>query len=204
MDLTLPSERPFLSWTVAGPPLVKFVLVVPHFRYIPQRPLPKVVADSLRRTSATRSSWSARVVSHHLDGLLRIRGFECIATRYRMRFALFPDPLTTSASPGPEGPKFTDVPRTCRFPQRTHPPKNFPRQQPFRITAAIPLLPLPSLDPSKHPKVLTKIDSRLQVLVTKFAEANSFSSPASNGPKHFAVRSTEAEQQHAPLPMLSH
>jgi len=102
----------------------------------------------------------------HLDGLLRTQGPGYIAIRCRTRFATFRvddtpvlhltcpyeqariDQFTiadVSAFP-PETPIASYPGLDCRSPQRSsHPSKNSPRQQLYRITAAAAIVPLPSV-----------------------------------------------------------
>jgi len=57
----------------ANSPLVGFTLESAPPSYDLMRPLPGCIAAALRPTAATRLARSILVVSHHLDGLLRIR-----------------------------------------------------------------------------------------------------------------------------------
>lgn len=102
-------------------------LVFPRFRLDPPCPLHEAeapIGDGIRPPS----SRSAHVVSHHLDGFLQ-DGLPGLlhpgSGRGSHRFC---DCLTRS--PGP----------SSAFPMRTHPSKNSPRRQPYRITAAIAFL----------------------------------------------------------------
>ena len=98
------------------------------------RPLPG--ASSLRAGGTTTMPCSAFVVSHHLDGLLRVLGRGLVASHTRTRVH------HVSCVPSRHLlPKAPMVP-SWHSPQRgSYPPKSLPRQQPYCITAAVALLP---------------------------------------------------------------
>jgi len=110
---------------------------------------------TLRMPGTTRTSRSAFVVSLHHDGLLRTSapgllhpgtdpGVHCVSA--------FPEPESGTTAPRKRessGPR----PWLCQeaSPQRgSYPSTNSPRQQPYRITAAVALLRLP-LVPTRFP-----------------------------------------------------
>jgi hypothetical protein len=91
-----------------------------------------------------RQSRSALVVSHHLDGLLREQAVSLLHLTTGKRFAAFP-PLRP-----PNLDARASTPGSLRgFPAaQSHPSKNSPRQQPYRVTAAVALLTLQL--PARH------------------------------------------------------
>ena len=91
---------------------------------------------SARRCHPSRSC-SARVVSHHLDGFLRTgaagllhpaddSGVQRVSS---LRLPDAPEDVLVRRRPSPR--------------RESYPSKSSPRQQPYRITAAVALLPLP-------------------------------------------------------------
>jgi hypothetical protein len=81
-------------------------------------------------------SCSARVVSHHLDGLLRTGACGFVAPRFRPLGSLrFVPSVPRLRRGGGDLPVFPAM--------RSYPSKGSPRQQPYRITAAVAPLPLP-------------------------------------------------------------
>ena len=105
------------------------------------RPLHGNIAAPDRQVAATRPACSARVVLHHLDGLLRTPGFGFVAPRCQNGFAAFQS-CAINHQPRPK-----PAPAAGQHPpprNAVHPSKSSPRQQPYRITAAVPLLPFPS------------------------------------------------------------
>jgi len=105
---------------------------------IPQaRPLPGAEAP-FGPTLPHADSCSTLVVSHHLDGLLRARVTGLLHPATGQGFAAF-------HACRPAGSPESDSIGRDQFPRRgSHPSKTSPRQQPFRITAAVAFLPLPS------------------------------------------------------------
>jgi hypothetical protein len=81
MTLASPSKLSLERWSrlAAGPPLVRFARPSADKNRVRQLP----GASSLRHGAATRRTCSARVVSHHLDGLLRTRPRGLVASRSR-------------------------------------------------------------------------------------------------------------------------
>jgi hypothetical protein len=81
MTLASPSKLSLERWSrlSAGPPLVRFARPSADKNRVRQLP----GASSLRHGAATRRTCSARVVSHHLDGLLRTRPRGLVASRSR-------------------------------------------------------------------------------------------------------------------------
>jgi hypothetical protein len=89
------------------------------------------------------TSCSVHVVSHHLDGFLRTRAVGLLRPTPGLEVHC------VSADRDPRSPR-TEVRDTVGgqppSPQcGCHPSKGYPRQQPYRITAALAFLPLPSL-----------------------------------------------------------
>jgi len=87
MTLASSSKLSLERWShlSAGPPLVRFAC--PSADISCARPLPG--ASSLRFDAATCRTRSARVVSHHLDGLLRTQVRGLVASRSRPGFVAF-------------------------------------------------------------------------------------------------------------------
>jgi hypothetical protein len=81
VTLASPSKLSLERWShlAAGPPLVRFARPSADKNRVRQLP----GASSLRHGAATRHACSARVVSHHLDGLLRTRPRGLVASRSR-------------------------------------------------------------------------------------------------------------------------
>jgi len=79
------------------------------------------------------------VVSHHLDGFLRERAVSLLRLTAGQRFATFP------ASPVPNPPpKCRVLAQAGHSPQRvSHPSKNSPHPQPYRVTTTVAFLALP-------------------------------------------------------------
>jgi len=105
MTLASPSKLSLERWSrlAAGPPLVRFAC--PSTDISRARPLPG--ASSLRLDSATCRARSVRVVSHHLDGLLRTRARGFVAPRSRSGFAAFrlvSEPVPSEDGGGPPRP----------------------------------------------------------------------------------------------------
>jgi len=99
------------------------------------------------------TSRSARVVSLHLDGFLRTGAAGLLHPA--------PGPGVRRVSVGPHHHRARPRPGApwfgSSFPRRGHPSKGFPRPQPYRITAALALVPLPSPDPVRE---RGRVDSR--------------------------------------------
>jgi len=81
VTLASPSKHSLERWSrlSAGPPLVRFARPSADTNRVRQLP----GASSHRHGAATRRTCSARVVSHHLDGLLRTRPRGLVASRSR-------------------------------------------------------------------------------------------------------------------------
>lgn len=81
LTLASPSKLSLERWShlSAGPPLVRFARPSADTNRVRQLP----GASSHRHGAATRRTCSARVVSHHLDGLLRTRPRGLVASRSR-------------------------------------------------------------------------------------------------------------------------
>jgi len=126
--LASPSERlRRTAVTLVNAPLLGFV------RWC--APLPSRPFLSTPRSQGFDRRWDTTpIVSFRPRGFAPPRRFspgrapELVASRYRTGFAPFP--RWPTRFPGP----------SSTFPMRTHPSKNSPRQQPFRITAACCLL----------------------------------------------------------------
>jgi hypothetical protein len=84
----------------------------------------------LRPRGATRATCSALVVSHHLDGLLRNRDRELVASRSRS----WGSPRFRPPPPPHDRGRETDEAED--FPATQYPSKNPPRRQPYRVTTA--------------------------------------------------------------------
>ena len=89
----------------------------------------------LRSRGATRATCSVLVVSHHLDGLLRNRDRELVASRSRS----WGSPRFRPPPPPHDRGRETDEAED--FPATQYPSKNPPRQQPYRVTTAFAFLP---------------------------------------------------------------
>lgn len=108
---------------------------------------------------------SALVVSHHLDGFLRVRTPGLVASRYRKGFAAFLAPVHRSSRP--EGPWSGALGASPSAP--SHPSKKSPLQQPHHIAVAVapsPLdlraLPLPVLRGDPRPRGLAPLSGPLR------------------------------------------
>jgi hypothetical protein len=128
-------DRFLLSWPCPLPPLRRLSRRV-HSR--PARPPERSLVPSGRGFHAPTSR-SARVVSHHLDGFLRCRPAGLL------RPASGPGVRRVSARWfRSSSPRRRDLGATAAFPRRgPHPSKGSPRRQPYRIAAAVALLPSP-------------------------------------------------------------
>jgi hypothetical protein len=112
----------------------------------PMRPLPPALPPASASGSPDPTTRSALVVSHHLDGFLRTWARGLVASRCRSwgspRFA-HPWP--------PRGRSLATV-YGKRSPRRgSHPSKNPPRPQPYRVTTALAFMPLPIRRPTGAP-----------------------------------------------------
>jgi len=107
-------------------------------------PDPKV---RLRSPVTTPTTCSALVVSHHLDGLLRERAVSLLRLTAGWRFAAFP-----VRSPTCTLPKQHSVERVRTVPRSacSHPSKDSPHLQPYRVATAVALLTLPPSYPSEE------------------------------------------------------
>jgi hypothetical protein len=107
------------------------------------RPLPEAEA-SFGPTLPSADSRSTLMVSHHLDGFLRARVTGLLHPATSQGFAAF------HACRRPAPPEGGAI-RRVHSPRRgSHPSKTSPRQQPYRITAAVAFLSLPSC-PARFP-----------------------------------------------------
>jgi hypothetical protein len=119
------------------PPLMGFAS--PPRRHL----LARVHSRRLRRSAfgcriPTRQSRSAHMVSHHLDGFLREQAVSLLHLTASLRFAPFPLPRPLPDAKASSPVIFGGFPAA-----RSHPSKNSPRPQPYRVTAAVALLTLP-------------------------------------------------------------
>jgi hypothetical protein len=105
------------------------------------RPLPDDVAAIVRPShrQVTRSR-SARGLSP-LRRFTPCRGLGFVAPQNRPGFIAFRDGHPTRPRPKPQAVEMFHPSAQCG----SHPPKNSPRQQPYRVTAAVALLPFGSL-----------------------------------------------------------
>ena len=134
-----------LSWDCPRGCLASDIPPARPLHVSPHRSAPRRSAESCHTPRPVPPSWF-----DHLDGLLRTCVHGCVAIQSRTRFAVFPDHLDGSASKpaSPSTPNPTRAAshlRTVRWVHphsATHPSKNSPRQQPYRITAADALVPL--------------------------------------------------------------
>jgi hypothetical protein len=118
------------------PPLLGFV---PRHRRAPSQPLGQARRlDRIPRSH--RGNASALVVSHHFDGFVRSGVAGLLHPAADLGFAAFRRPPIRSGNrTGWDGAS----PRHCSYPS-----KNSPHWQPYHITVALALLPLPRLPPS--------------------------------------------------------
>jgi len=123
------------------PPLMGFALPPLPTSLIP-RPLPPDPKVRLRPSATTPTACSVLVVSHHLDGLLRERAVSLLRLTASWRSAAFPVRSSTCTLP-----KQHSVERVRTFPRSafSHPSKDSPHLQPYRVTTAVAFLTFHSL-----------------------------------------------------------
>jgi len=121
-------SRFLLSWDSSDTPLLTYVAASTPKTY---------QGRFLRPDSATCQTCSARVVSHHLDGLLRMQscGFVAPHNQLRVRLVSRCRPPFQSRKREPSWAVDRHSPR-----RGSYPPKNFPHRQPYRIAAAVTLM----------------------------------------------------------------
>lgn len=151
VTLTSSSERSRLRWNLTRGPTRRWDRFLLSWPCPPGTPSPvdshRVHSDPRAanglvlsgRGFHTPTSRSARVVSHHLDGFLRDgpAGLLRPAAGHEVRR------VSGLAAPDDVHPKACLVGNRATVLAAVHPSKGSPRQQPYRITAAVALLPLP-------------------------------------------------------------
>jgi hypothetical protein len=129
------------------PPLMGFAFA-PLPTSLCSRPLPPDPKIKLRRPTSTPTACSALMVSHHHDGFLRERAVSLLRLTAGLRFAAFPSSPSTSTAEAADPERFSTSPQRV-----SHPSKDSPRQQPYRVTAAVAFLTFHSLRaPHQTPK----------------------------------------------------
>jgi hypothetical protein len=109
--------------------------------YEPAASTPRAPKHSFGPTFPHANSRSALVVSHHLDDFLRTRAAGLLRPATGLGFVAFPATVTHHrVEPKLDAPWNRSV-LTSRH--GSDPSKGSPHQQPYRITAAVALLPLP-------------------------------------------------------------
>jgi hypothetical protein len=122
-------------WFPREPPLIGFASPPRRHHSFASTPVRAKALPSASQHHAGRSR-SALVVSHHFDGLLRNRGVGLLHPTASQRFAPFPpgpDPISHRSVRSGADPQ---IPRDAA----SHPSKNSPCQQPYRVTTAVALM----------------------------------------------------------------
>jgi len=138
LDLTVRRVR-CLSWDSMNAPRLRHTVATVHSH--------EALPPRFGQLVPTSRSRSALVVSHHLDGLLQLRGPGCIATRSRTRFAAFRHPDRDRSQAFRRTPCHARRPAMVpaapvRTPRRSPPDRSRTASSRCRPSTAVALLPL--------------------------------------------------------------